>query len=415
MEMTAEQIAEIAAKAATDAVDKANLKPIRTKPNLAAAVAGASGGEVTLDEADQKWPNMGEFLHKVKDYEITKGASFDPRLRRKTVPTGGGEMIPAEGGFLVAQEFIPQLITRTWNTGVLPKLCQKQQVGPNFNGVKIPAIDETSRANGYRWGGVRAYWAGEGATLTPSKPGFRQISVELQKLIGLCYVTDELLQDSVALEGYINTWFPLEFGFKMDDALINGDGSGKPLGFMKSPALLSVAKETGQASATVVAENIINMWARMWAPSRANAIWMIAQDVEPALAKMAIAVGTGGIPVYFPMGSGPWGSLAGTPIVSNAAYATATGGTLYGRPVYVMEQCQTLGTTGDILLVDPTQYLIIEKGDMTMASSIHVQFVTDETAFRWTYRVNGVPIWHSYLTPFTGSNTLSPYIKLDAR
>ena len=88
---------------------------------------------------------------------------------------------------------------------------------------------------------------------------------------------------------------------------------------------------------------------------------------------------------------------------------------LKGRPVNVIEQCSALGTVGDIMLFDPQQYMYGEKGGINMATSIHVQFVTDETAFRWTYRCNGMPMWSSTLTPYKGSIKMSPFVALQSR
>jgi len=191
----------------------------------------------------------------------------------------------------------------------------------------------------------------------------------------------------------------MEFGFKLDDAIINGTGAGQPLGVMNSPCLISVAKEAGQAAATIVAENVIKMHARLWGGSRNNAVWLINQDIEPQLHTMSLAVGTGGIPVYMPAGG-----------LSQSPY-----GTLYGKPVIPVWQCQTLGTKGDIIFADLSQYLLAEKGGIDAASSIHVRFVYDETAFRFVMRVDGQPWWNSALTPYKGTQTQSPFVVLDTR
>jgi len=393
MELTAEQIAQIAAQAATEAVDKLKEPERKLTPG-----DDDTQVKVITDEGDRPFKSFGEQLHAIVKAETT--GEVDPRLHGiMAKATGLSEQVAADGGFLVQQEFVDELIQRVYETGVVAAMCAKQPVGAGFNGIKIPAVDETSRADGSRWGGVRAYWLNEGGTKTASKPAFRHISLELQKLIGLCYVTDELLQDAIGLGGYIKRWFPLEFGFKLDDAVINGDGAGKPLGIRQSPCVVSVSKETGQAATTIDAQNIIKMWARMWGPSRRKAVWFINQDIEPQLYTMSLPVGTAGIPIYMPANG-----LAGQPY-----------GTLFGRPVMPIEQCQTLGTSGDIILADMSQYLLIEKGGMQAASSIHVKFTTDETAFRFVYRVNGQPTWNSPLTPFKGSNTLSPFVVLATR
>jgi len=366
--------------------------------------------EVTKDAADQPWDNLGEQLQAIVKAGSPGSPIREPRLSRSVegalhpvtkAPTGMGETVPHDGAFLVAQEFIPTLINRMYNTGIVFSRCAKQTVGPNFNGFKIPAIDETSRADGSRWGGVRAYWAAEAGTKTASQPKFRQISIELQKLIALCYITDELLADATALSGYVNQWFPAEMGFKLDDAVINGDGAGKPLGILNGPGLVTVAKETGQAATTVVTNNILKMWRRCWAPSWANAVWFVNQNTLEQLATMVIPIGTAGALAH----------LFVMPTTNGATY-----GSMLGRPVIPIEQAASIGTVGDIILADLTQYIVGEKGGMNSASSIHVAFTTDQTAFRWVYRVNGEPIWHSALTPYKGtSDTLSPYVALATR
>jgi HK97 family phage major capsid protein len=80
-----------------------------------------------------------------------------------------------------------------------------------------------------------------------------------------------------------------------------------------------------------------------------------------------------------------------------------------------IEQCSTLGDKGDIILADFSQYLLIDKGQMQNATSIHVKFVNDETAFRFVYRLDGQPMWNSALTPYKGSDTLSPFVTLAER
>ena len=88
---------------------------------------------------------------------------------------------------------------------------------------------------------------------------------------------------------------------------------------------------------------------------------------------------------------------------------------MYGRPVLAPEQCATLGTVGDIILCDPTQYLIAQKGGMESATSMHLKFEEHEQAFRFTMRVDGASDWSSALTPYKGSSTVSPFVSLATR
>ena len=325
---------------------------------------------------------------------------MDPRLMIQAA-TGQGEGVPAEGGFLVQEDFSTTIFKRVYETGVLASRCTSFPISANSNKFKINTISETSRADGGRWGAVRVYRTNEAVAKTPSELEFGQIEMSLEKMTGLVYATDELLADAATLEAFINMALAEEFGFKLDDEIINGNGVGQCLGIMNAPCLVTVSKDVGQLAATLIPENIVNMWARMWAKSRMNAVWFINQDIEPQLHLMNVAVGTGGQMVYMPPGG-----------LSVSPYAT-----LYGRPVIAIEQCQTLGTTGDIILADLSQYALIEKGGMQAASSIHVKFVEDETTFRFVMRNNGQPLWSSALTPFKGgaTKTLSPFIVLETR
>ncbi len=344
------------------------------------------------------WKNNSEFL--VAVFNASRpGATPDPRLFVQNAASGMGESVPSDGGFLVGEDFAKELLQKTYETGILASKCRKIPISATSNALSANGIDESSRANGSRWGGIQSFWENEADALTGKKPKFNKVELKLKKLTGLCYATDELLSDATALEAIIGQAFAEEFGFKMDDAIMNGLGAGQPLGFMESGALVTVAKEAAQAAGSVVTQNVLKMWSRCWGRSRQNAVWLINQDVEPQLSQMSIAVGTGGIAVYMPAGG-----------VSGAPYST-----LFGRPVIAVEQANTVGALGDISLVDLSQYLLIDKGGINAASSIHVRFLYDESVFRFIYRVDGQPIWKTTLTPFKGSNTLSPFVTLAAR
>lgn len=321
------------------------------------------------------------------------GGKVDSRLTTRAA-SGLNETNPSDGGFLVQQDFVSELLKKTYETGILASKVKKIPISTNANGLKINSVDEDSRANGSRFGGVQAYWEGEADQLTGSKPKFRVLELSLKKLTGLCYATDELLQDASALESVIRQAFADEFGFKIDDAIINGTGSGEPLGILKSGSLVTVAKESSQTDKLTV-ENLIKAWNRLWARSRNNAVWYINQEIEPYLYTLKI----GDTPVYVPAGG-----------LSEKPY-----GTIFGRPVIPLEQCSAAGEVGDIILADLSQYLLADKGGINATSSIHVRFLYDENVFRFIYRVDGQPIWNKPLTPYKGSSSVSPFVTIAKR
>lgn len=355
----------------------------------------AAGGQLAASDG---WKSLGEQLQAIVRAS-SPGGRIDPRLIRS--PLGMGETDPSGGGFAIAPEFASTVLTRAYDLGELLKRCFKLPIeGP---GIRVPAIDEQSRQTGSRWGGVQSYWVAEGDSVTATKPKFRLIELYLKKLMSVWYVTDEMLADALALTGIANQAFGEEITFMLEDAIFEGSGAGQPQGISGANALVAVAADKGQATKTITYSNVSNMWQRLWARSKKNAVWTINQDCTSQLLGLSLPVGTGGQPVFLPPGS--WGSNA----------ANAPGGTLLGRPIVEIEYAQTLGTQGDISLLDLSEFVVADRNAMQQMTSIHVQFLTDQTTFRLVYRVDGAPVWHTALTPFHGTNTLSPFIQLASR
>ena len=339
---------------------------------------------------------FGDFLKAV--HRADRGLGIDDRLVGAAAQ-GMNEGVPSEGGWLVERDVATGLLRRTFEVARIAGRARRIPISTNANGIRISALKDDSRATGSRYGGIRAYWAPEAGDYTKTRPDLRMMRLELKKLTGLLYATDEMMQDAPAMATIMSQAFPDEFAFMLDDAIFEGAGTDQPLGFMKAGGKVTVAAETGQTANTIVYENITNMWARLPPPAMARAEWWINNDAMPQLQQLAMVIGTGGVPVYLPSTG-----AAGSPY-----------GTLFGRPVMPMEYCETIGTEGDIVLCDPSQYVLIEKGDIQYATSIHVAFLTGEQAFRFTYRVDGQPIDDKPITPFKGANKLSNFITLATR
>lgn len=352
----------------------------------AAASRGLNGG----------FKSLGHFAQIVKSFGSNWERSKELTAYVKALPSGMNESVGADGAYLIPPQFLNDLLMRTYDNDLLSRVST---IPMTSNKLSVPAISETSRANGSRFGGVQAYWDGEAETVTATKPKFMTVDLMPSALTAMVRVTDELLQDAPALEQFIDAIVAQELAFKIGDAIVNGDGVKKPLGFLNAPCKVAVAKEVGQAAATVYAENVVNMWSRLYAPSRSNAVWLVNQQVEPQLQLMTIGVAGSQLAVYLPPGglnASPYGSLM-------------------GRPVVPVEFCSALGTEGDIILVDPSQYLMGTIGGVQSATSMHLYFDSRETAFRFVMRADGKPWWLSALTPFKGSATLSPIVTLATR
>jgi HK97 family phage major capsid protein len=374
--------------------------------------APSTGVTVHDNAEDQPFRSFGHMLQMVRAC-ADSGAEVPPQLRTLDVRSaqvraaaGLNENIGSEGGFLVGQDVAPDLYKNMVQESQVWNRARNFTISSNANGIKFNGIDETSRANGSRWGGVRVYLADEATEATASKPKFGKIEMSLKKLLGLCYITDEQLEDAGITESVTRQAFAEEFAFKLDDLAFRGTGAGAPQGILNADCTVSVAKESSQTAATIVYENVSKMRVRMPARSFAKAVWFVNIDCFPSLEKMVI----------------PHKNVAGTENVSGQAVwippngaAGFPNGSIFGRPVIPIEHCETLGTVGDIVLADMGMYYTLSKGGLQQATSMHVKFLTGEQAFRWTLRIDGQPALKSALTPFKGSGTLSPFVTLATR
>lgn len=388
----------IAAKVTALDADIARAKRARDLAlNAPGAVVGAARVTDMHDRAaDEPWASFGQFLQGVA-LAGTPGARIDPRLYQAAV-SGASEGVPSDGGFLVRHDFSTQLLDQSIEQAVLAPLCLPINVGENADGVDLPYINETSRAEGSRWGGVQVYWQAEAETVTAKKPTFDLHDLRLQGLMGLAYATDRLLRDAAALESIFSIAFTSEMAFKLDDAIFRGTGAGMPLGITDSTGpRVEQAKETGQAADTVVSENISKMWTCVRPRSKGRGVWLYNSEVGAQFDGLYYPAGTAGIP---------------TRVVSYDESGVAR---IKGRPALEIEQAAALGDAGDLVFADLSRYALIRKGGLESAQSMHVRFLYGENTFRWTMRVNGRPVDKSAITPFKGSNTQSAFVTLAAR
>lgn len=345
--------------------------------------------------ANQPFQTLGEQL--VAIVRAGEGIEFDPRLYGTA--SGGSANVGADGGFLIQKDFVPELMKEGFESGALASRCSTHEVSALSDGLEVPYVDETSRATGSRWGGVRVYRRAEAESVTASKPKITKWECRLEDLMGLAYLTDRLSQDAPAMEGVFREAFTEEFAFVVDDEIYRGNGAGQCLGVMNAGALVTVAKETGQLADTIVAENIMKVYARVLPRSKPRGAWFINTECTTQLQQMQIGTGTSGQLVYMPPGG-----LTAQPF-----------GTIYGRPVIEIEQAAALGDLGDIAFLDLTQYKLISKGGVQQAESIHVRFLQAEKTLRWMTRINGAPKMQSPVIPYKGANTLSAFVTLAAR
>lgn len=402
-DLTAEEEARFAAiegeleslKAEISVAEKAaERRRLMTGTAVAAAPRVEVGADRSTLDRTGGFAALAEFAQAVhRANPQTPGNIVDPRLAAmyRASPTGYMREGGSNDGYMVP----PQFRDRIWELvfGADNLMSEVDSEPTTSNQVNDLSDDWTP------WGGtgVRAFWRAEAQQMTGTRPNVNPRSVVLHELYAFVLATDELMEDVPRLNSRLESKAAQAINWKMDDAIINGDGVGKPLGYMKSGALVSVAKEGSQAADTVVAANVAKMFSRLLPQSVGNAHWRINSDVIPQLMTMTL----GDQPIWTPPSSG---------------FTQAPGGFLLGRPVRISEHCETVGDKGDIQLIDPKGYYGLRKeGGVKFASSIHLYFDYGMQAFRWTVRFGGQPHMKAPVSPAKGSATKSHFVTLDAR
>lgn len=339
--------------------------------------------------------HMGDFANSVRNASL--GREPDPRLRNAAASTYGTEGTGADGGFAVPPDFSAAIAAKVFGEDSL--VARTDRTPTSSNSITMPT-DMTTPWDST--GGIQAYWGGEGAAMTQSKPKLEEVTVKAHKLHVLVPMTEELLEDAPAMDGYLRRKAPEKMDFKISDAIVRGSGAGQPLGFLNAPCLVTVAAEAAQTADTINATNISKMYARMPVQSLSTAVWLINPDAQPQLDLMTL----GQQPVYMPPGG----------------MADAPFGRLKGRPVIPHQVCETVGDLGDLMFVDLAQYLTLTKigggrdaNGLKSDVSMHLWFDQDLVAFKFTIRIGGQPWWSAATSPRDGSSTLSPFVTLAAR
>ena len=361
----------------TNEVTKASEEKIMT-------IEKTSGIEVIKDESEQKmkWKSFGEFLGAV--VKADRDGVVDNRLVQKISGQSETSNGGADGGYTVSVDIANFITQQAQTASVMASKCSKMEIGPLMTGIKIPQLNETARSTTTLYGGVRIYAPGEGVGKTPFVQKYTQKQVDLKKMCAVNYVSDELLQDNTTLESFIRMNVGKAFAWAIDNEIINGT-------LTVCTAIVNnaaTAEQTFAGAAPTPAELTL-MYSRNL--NRTRAEWYLSGNQYATILSLAT---TGTFPLFQP-------NFAVTPL-----------GTLLGRPINVIEQGGITTDESSFMFLDLSDYLIITKGSIQEAVSIHVKFLEDETAFRWTMRIGGAPLMASLITMPDGL-TYSSFITRD--
>jgi HK97 family phage major capsid protein len=343
-------------------------------------------------KADGLFSSAGQFFAAVGQRRRNPGNALTAKLDRlRTIQASFGSEVPDAGGFLIPE---------TWRSEVVALALEESIVRPRATVIPmeslraiVPITDATSDVTSV-YGGLSAAWTEEAAALSESQASFGRVVLDAKALKAYFNAPNELIQDSPAFGQFCEVVVPQAVSWYEDVAFLTGTGAAEPQGLTNAAALIQVAKESGQAAATIVWENVVKVFGRMLPSSLNRAVWLASPDTYAQLATMAQAVGTGGGPVW--MADGTMSILS--------------------RPVFYHQALPVLGSVGDLIFADLSAYVVGDRALMQVDSSPHAKFNLDMTSFRVRHRVDGRPALQSAVTARNNaSTTLSAYVAIAAR
>ncbi|MCU0648051.1 MAG: phage major capsid protein [Gemmatimonadaceae bacterium] len=335
--------------------------------------------------ADAPFHSLGDFLSAVRTSAVTPDTP-DVRLRAR----------PSDDAvFLIPSAPLDSLLgTVVRDSPILSRVTRRTvTVGTTYDGL-LP--DESSDADGARFGGLAMTSVVEGGQFAYTWPRFRRVRLELQKWGTIVPAASDLVEDVASFGDDLALLAREEIGRLMERLVWTGLGGAQPIGVSTASSTIVVAIEGSQTianTATHVTRNAAKLLARLRRPDRA--IFLLHPDL---MADARIASSGGSTDPIF----GP--STPEAPL-----------GTLHNRPVFPNPATPAVGTPGDFACVDLARYVLPTKGDVQQAMSVHAQFLRDEALFRFSVRIHGAPFLGAPVAPTTGTVTKSDAAVLAAR
>lgn len=369
-----------------------------------------------LSMTDGVGTSLGAFMNAVKmatrnDNLLAQGGPLEgyTKALADTFPSikaasGLNLSFDPDGGILVP----PALAEGVWRSavseglGILPRL--RKRTVPTIK-YAIPRWSEigNSRAAGSRNGGVRFAYVNEGDQVSGVTPKLGNTQGYLSKIVCQIAATDELLQDTPDLAGELNRVVSEELGTTLTDIVVNESKAGRPQGLLKAASKIAVAKETSQTAATVNVDNIRKMRARLYSKLWGDGCWLVNPELVSQLAVLDM----------------PSTDTTAARVVQFIEPTTRPGqpfALIDGLPAFACEECPAPGTEGDIILCAPSTIEMAARSLIPdFRASMHLKFLTSESVFQWTMRLDTVSLWPAAITPLYGTDTVSNIVTLATR
>lgn len=317
------------------------------------------------------------------------------------------------GGYLLPIDYSDRLLeTIAEESFIFPRA----KVIPMFSAeMQAPRVDvETApSAAGVSslFGGLRFRWGMENVP-QETEPTFRQGTFRAWDLLGYCTVSNQWLQDAGAVqrtaearrpeadpllkaEHYLLRLFGRAAAWYAEFAFLQGTGSAQqmPLGILNAPGSFVITRAT---TGVIAIADIVAMTSALLPYSWSNAIWATSPTALAqiqSLSQYFINIELGGMHELTPK---PCGALS-------------------TRPLFVTDKLPPLGATGDLILFDPSLYIIAMLQDVVVDVSPDTLFQTNQTVYRIWLRLDGMPMNSNTITLQDTTTKVSPFVVLKSK
>lgn len=288
------------------------------------------------------------------------------------ISKGLSENSDVDGGFLVPEELKAEILSYAIEESIIRP--RATVINMTRDKVAWPVLDQSSS----NLAGVSISWGDESTAFSSTSPTFKKIQLNANKMLGYSLVPNEILDDSVVnLANFLVGWFGKAMAYEEDYRFLRGTGAGQPLGIITDPNVPTVDRTT---ASYIKGTDIDAMWEKLPAWAEQNAAWITTKEGMKHL--MRIRSG-----VY----NATTTSIDETKgdLLFLRSYVEGVPSTMLGRPVLITDKLPAVGTQGDLILADLSQYYIGDRQGFAVDVSPHVRFNYDELAFRFKKRVDG--------------------------
>lgn len=269
-----------------------------------------------------------------------------------------------EGGFTVPEEFQGEVVRYLDESTVVRGRARVFNMTRDV--LRLPKLDQSSTV----FGGFSFNAVDEEGAATEDSSSFGTILLRAKKVVGLTYISSELLEDSaVNIANFMVTLMGEALADYEDTKFLKGTGMGEALGITVDPGVNVVTRET---STRITYDDVVNMWQNTLSTFDKDAVWITNKAGVEQLA-LINKENTGGLLMWMP------NLREGIP------------GTVLGKPLLVTERVQSLGTRGDIVYGNLKFYFIGDRGGIKVDTSIHNKFENDQVTLRMIKRFDGLP------------------------